>query len=137
VATLKEEKESLSRSWAHQEEAYKTSLKLAQEAKEETAKQQHVAGLVHAELLSQAVSLRTKISDLEAAATASEAQRKGLENQLKRLEDQCTDREQSLGKTERELAAKMETLNLLQSKDNKFQAEANKLQVEKEFLENS
>jgi len=135
VATLKEEKESLSRGWARQEEAYKTSLKLAQEAKEETAKQLHAAGQAHAELLSQAGSLHAKIADLEAAVTASEAQKKELEDQLKRLEDQCIDREKSLGKTEGELAAKMEALNLLQSEHSKFQAEATKLQVEKEFLE--
>jgi len=50
-ASLKEEKETLARRWARQEEAYKDSLKLAQKAKEEASKRLHEAGQAHAELL--------------------------------------------------------------------------------------
>ena len=50
-ASLKEEKETLARHSARQEEAYKDSLRLAQKAKEEARKRLHEAGQAHAELL--------------------------------------------------------------------------------------
>jgi len=128
VATLKEEKESLCRGWACQEEVYKASLKRAQEANEEDRKRLHGAGQASAELLNQVAYLQSKIADLEMAV-------KNFEAQQKQLADQCLDREQSLEKTKGELTAKMEALSLLQTEDGKFQAELNRLQVEKEVLE--
>ena len=128
VATLKEEKECLSRGWACQEEVYKASLKRPQEINEEARKRLHGAGHANAELLNQVASLQSKIADLEMAVRTSEAQQK-------HLADQCADREQSLEKTEGELAAQMEALNLLQTEHGTFQAELNRLQVEKEVLE--
>jgi len=79
VATLKEEKESLCRSWACQMEVYKASLRSAREANAEAWKRL-------TELLAQVVSLQSKIVALEAAMRSSEAQQK-------RLADQCAARE--------------------------------------------
>jgi len=128
VATLKEEKESLCRGWACQEEVYKASLKRAQEANEEARKRLHGAGQASAELLNQVASLQSKIANLETAVKTFEAQQK-------QLAEQCADQEQSLEKIEGELAAEMEALNLLQTEHGTFQAELNRLQVEKEVLE--
>jgi len=113
VATVKEEKESLCRGWACQEEVYKASLKRAQEANEEARKRLHGAGQANAKLLNQVASLQSRIVDLETAVKTSEAQQK-------QLADQCADREQSLEKIEGELTAKMEALNLLQTEHGKF-----------------
>jgi len=121
VATLKEEKESLCRSWACQEEVYKASLRSARESNAEACKRL-------TELLEQVASLQSKIIALEAAMRTSEAQQK-------LLADQCAAREQSLEKTKGELAEKMERLNLLQTEHGKFQTELNRLQMEKEVLE--
>jgi len=118
VATLKEEKESLSQGWACQEEVYKASLRSAGELNAEACKRLHDAGQAGAELLAKVASLKSKIVALEVAMRASEAQQKKM-----------------LEKAEGELTAKMEALNLLQSEHGKFQAELDKLQVEKEVLE--
>jgi len=74
VSSLKEDKERLARHWERQEEAYKTSLRVAQKAKEEANKRLHEAGQAHAELLNQVVPLRVKVADLEEATKTSEAQ---------------------------------------------------------------
>jgi len=58
----------LARGWEHQEEAYKTSLRVAQKAKEEAIKLLHEVAQTNAELLDQMVPLRVKIADLEEAA---------------------------------------------------------------------
>jgi len=128
VATLKEEKESLCRGWACQEEVYKASLRSAREINAEACIRLHDVGQAGTELLTQVSSLKSKIAALKAAMRTSEAQQK-------QLADQCADRKQLLEKTEGELAAQMEALNLLQSEHNQFQAELNRLQVEKEVLE--
>ncbi|XP_068466253.1 uncharacterized protein [Phaseolus vulgaris] len=109
ATTLKEEKET----WGRQEEAYKASLKLAQEAKDEADKQLLEAEEIQAELY---------------VAKASEELQK-------ELEDQCSDPEQKLEKMEDELAAKVEAFDLLQVEHDKLQTEVNRLQVEKEALE--
>jgi len=70
---LKEEKETLSRRWERQEEAYKDSLRLIQKAKEDTSKRLHEAGQAHVELLGQLVPLRVKVVELQDAAEASKA----------------------------------------------------------------
>ena len=114
VAALKEEKESLCRSWACQEEVCKASLRDARESNAEACKRL-------TELLEQVASLQSKIM------RTSEAQQK-------LLTDQCAAREQSLEKTEGELAEKMERLNLLQTEHGQFQTELNRLQLEKEVL---
>ncbi len=121
VAALKEEKESLCRSWACQEEVCKASLRDARESNAEACKRL-------TKLLEQVASLQSKIVSLEAAMRTSEAQQK-------LLADQCAARGQSLEKTEGELAEKMEKLNLLQTEHDQFQTELNMLQVEKEALE--
>ena len=118
MAILKEEKESLSQGWACQEEVYKASLRSARELNVEACKRLHDAGQAGVELLAQVASLKSKITALEVAMWASEAQQK-----------------QMLEKAEGELTAKMEALNLLQSEHGKFQAELDKLQVEKKVLE--
>ena len=128
VATLKEEKESLSRGWACQEEVYKASLRSTIEINAEACKRLHDVGQTGTELLTQVASLQSKITALEAAMRTSEAQQK-------RLADQCAAWEQSLEKTEGKLAEKMEKLNLLQTEHGQFQTELNRLQVEKEVLE--
>jgi len=78
VVTLKEEKESLCRGWACQEEVYKASLKRAQEANEEARKRLYGAGQDNAKLLNQVASLQSRISDLETTVKTSEAQLKHL-----------------------------------------------------------
>jgi len=85
-ASLKEEKEALACRWAHQEEAYKDSLRMAQKAEEEASKRLHEAGQAHAELLGQMVPLRVQVADLKDAVETSKAQQK-------KLEDHCVDRE--------------------------------------------
>jgi len=99
VVVLKEEKESLCRSWACQEEVYKASLRDARESNAEACKR-------CTELLEQVASLQSKIVTLEAVMRTFEAQQK-------LLADQCATWGQSLEKTEGELAEKMEKLNLL------------------------
>jgi len=77
--------------WGRQEDAYKTSLRVAQKAKDEANKCLHEVSQANAELLAQVVPLRVTIVELEEAVKTSEAQQK-------KLEDQCIDREQTLGK---------------------------------------
>jgi len=84
VASLKEEKERLATHWGRQEDAYKTSLRVAQKAKEEANKRLHEVSQANAELLNQVVPLRVKIADLEEAA-------KTFAPQQKKLESQCVD----------------------------------------------
>ena len=145
VASLKEEKEKLATHWGRQEDAYKTSLRVAQTTKEEANKRLHEVSQAHAELLTQVVPLRVKIADLEAAAEISKAQQK-------KLEDQCVDREQTLGKTEvalesktdecAQLATENATLQTkvqdltaaLASKDQEMTAQAANFKVAKEKL---
>jgi len=67
VATLKEEKESLSRGWACQEEVYKASLRSAREINAEACKRLHDVGQAGTELLTQVASLQSKVTVLEAA----------------------------------------------------------------------
>ena len=93
MATLKEEKKSLCRSLACQEEVYKASFRSAREANAEACKRLHDVGQAGTKLLAQVASLQSKIVALEAAMRASKAQQK-------RLVDQCAAREQSLEKTE-------------------------------------
>ena len=121
VATLKEEKESLCRSWACQEEVYKASLRSARESNAEACKRL-------TELLEQVASLQSKIVALEAEMRTSEAQQK-------LLADQCAAWKQSLEKTDGELAETMERLNLLQTEHGQFQTDLNRLQMEKEVLQ--
>jgi len=66
-------KERLATHWGRQEEAYKTSLRVAQKAKEKANKRLHEVAQANAELLNQVVPLRTKIADLEAAVETSKA----------------------------------------------------------------
>jgi len=103
---LKEEKERLATHWGRQEEAYKASLRVAQEAREEANKRLHEVAQSQAELLGELVPIRSKIADLEAAAETSKTY-------LKKLEDQCVDREQTLGKTEVALAEKTDECSQL------------------------
>jgi len=63
----------LARHWVRQEEAYKTSLRVAQKAKEEANKRLHEVGQADAELHNQVVPLRVKVANLEAAVKTSEA----------------------------------------------------------------
>jgi len=51
VASLKDEKERLATHWGRQEDGYKTSLRVAQKAKEEANKRLHEVPQAHAELL--------------------------------------------------------------------------------------
>ena len=51
MATLKEEKESLCRGWACQDEVYKASLRSAREVNAEASKQLHDVGQAATELL--------------------------------------------------------------------------------------
>jgi len=57
VASLKEEKERLATHWGRQEDAYKTSLRVVQKAKEEANKRLHEESQANAELLNQVVPL--------------------------------------------------------------------------------
>ena len=145
VASLKEEKEKLATHWGRQEDAYKTSLRVAQTGKEEANKRLHKVSQANAELLTQVVPLRVKIADLEAAAETSKAQQK-------KLEDQCVDREQTLGKTEVALESKtdkcawlatenatlqtkvQELMAALASKDQEMTAQAANFKVAEEKL---
>jgi len=107
-ASLKEEKETLARRWARQEEAYKDSLKLAQKAKEEASKRLLEVG--------QIVPLRVQVVDLKDAVQTSKAQQK-------KLEDHCVDREQKLAKTEAALEAKTNSCDLLTAENTTLRAE--------------
>jgi len=80
VASLKEEKERLAAHWGRKEDAYKTSLRVAQKAREEANKRLHEAAQAQAGLLNEVVPLRTKIAELEAAAETSKAYQKKLED---------------------------------------------------------
>ena len=86
VASLKEENERLTTHWGRQEDAYKTSLRVGQKAKEEANKRLHEVSQAHVELPNQVVPLRVKVADLEAEAETLKAEQK-------KLEDQCVDRE--------------------------------------------
>jgi len=119
-ASLKEEKDSLSRRWERQEEAYKDSLRLIQKAKEDASKRLHEAGQAHAELLGQLVTLRVKVVELQDAAEASKAQQK-------KLEDYCVDREQKLAKAEAALEAKTNDCDLLTAENTTLQAKVQEL----------
>jgi len=115
VASLKEEKERLATHWGRQEDAYKTSLRVAQKAKEEANKRLHEVSQAHVELLYQVVPLRVKVANLEAEAKTSKARQK-------KLEDQCVDREQTLGKTEVALEAKTSECSQLAAENATLQA---------------
>jgi len=120
VASLKKEKEKLATHWGRQEDAYKTSLRVAQKAKEEANKRLHEVSHANAELLNQVVPLRVKIADLEAEAKTSIAHQK-------KLEEQCVDREQTLGKTEVALADKTDKCSRLASEIATLQAKVQEL----------
>jgi len=117
---LKEEKERLATHWGHQEDAYKTSLRVAQKAKEEANRRLHEVSQANAELLNQVVPLRVKIVDLEEVAETSEAQQKKLENQ-------CIDQEQTLGKTEAALEGKTSECSRLAAENATLQAKVQDL----------
>ncbi|XP_068492119.1 uncharacterized protein [Phaseolus vulgaris] len=117
---LKEEKERLAAHWGRQEGAYKESLRMAQKAREEANKRLHKVAQAQAELLNEAVPLRTKIADLEAVAETSKAYQK-------KLEDQCVNREQSLGKTEVALANKTDECSRLTAENKSLQARVQEL----------
>ena len=106
--------------WGRQEDAYKTSLRVAQKAKEEANKRLHEVAQANAELLNQVVPLRVKVADLEAAMKTSEAQQKKLENQ-------CVDREQTLGKTEAALEEKTSECSQLATENTTLQAKVQEL----------
>jgi len=108
-ASLKEEK----RRWERQEEAYKDSLKVAQQAKDAASKRLHEAGQTDTELLGQVVPLRVEIAELKDAAKTSEAK-------MKKLEAHCVDREVKLGATEATLEAKTKACDLLEAKVKAF-----------------
>ena len=145
VASLKDEKERLATHWGRQEDAYKTSLRVAQKTKEEANKRLHEVAQANADLLNQVVPLRTKIADLEAVVETSKAQQK-------KLEDQCVDREQTLGRTEVALESKtdecarlatenatlqtkvQELMAALASKDQEMTAQAANFKVAEEKL---
>jgi len=116
-ASLKEEKQTLERHWARQEEAYKDSLKEAQKAKDAASKRLHEVGQTYTKLLGQVVPLRVEIADLKDAAKTFEAK-------MKKLEDQCVDREVKLGVTEAALEAKTKAFDLLEAEFVKLQAES-------------
>ena len=110
----------MARGWERQEEAYKTSLRVAQKAKEEANKRLHEVAQANAELLDQVVPLCVKIIDLEEAAKTSEAYQKTLEAQ-------CVDREQKLGKTEVALEAKTNECSQLATENANLQAKVQEL----------
>jgi len=116
-ASLKEEKQTLERHWARQEEPYKDSLKEAQKAKDAASKRLHEAGQTYTELLGQVVPLRVEIVDLKDAAKTSEAK-------MKKLEDQCVDRDVKLGATEAAFEAKTKAFDLLEAEFVKLWAES-------------
>jgi len=118
-ASLKEEKETLARRCARQEEAYKDSLKLAQKAKEEASKRLHEAGQAHAELLGQVVPLHVQVVDLKDTVETSKAQQK-------KLEDHSVDREKKLAKTEAALEAKINSCHFLEAEITTLRAEMTK-----------
>ncbi|XP_068476616.1 uncharacterized protein [Phaseolus vulgaris] len=120
VASLKDEKERLATHWVRQEDAYKTSLRVAQKAKKEANKRLHEVSQAQAELLNQVVPLRVKIIDLEEAVKTSEAQQKKLENQ-------CIDREQTLGKTKAALEEKTSECSRLAAKNATLQDKVQEL----------
>ena len=120
VALQREEKETLARHWERQEEAYQTSLRAAQNAKEEANKRLHEVGQAHAELLNQVVPLCVKFADLETTVKTSEAQQK-------KLEKQCVYREQTLGKTEAALEEKTNECAQLTTENANLQAKVQEL----------
>ena len=127
LASLKEEKERLATHWRRQEDAYKTSLRVAQKAKEEANKRLHEVSQTHAELLNRVVPLRVKVADLEAEAETSKAQQK-------KLEDRCVDREQTLGKAEVALEDKTSECSRLAAENATLRAKVQELMAAKEKL---
>jgi len=112
----REQVQAQERRWFHQEVSYKEALKEAQQAKDAANKRLHEAGQTYAELLSQTVSLRVKIAELQDATESSKIQQK-------KLEDHCVAREVKQGEVEATLNAKTEAFDLLQANFSKLQAE--------------
>ena len=102
VAALEEEKKALGR----QNEAYQSSLKLAQEAKEEAEKQLGEAMEFQADFYTWEVTLQVQVTGLQDMVEASEELQKDLK-------DQCCGQPEKLERMEGEMATQAKTLGLL------------------------
>ncbi|XP_068474849.1 uncharacterized protein [Phaseolus vulgaris] len=124
VAALEEEKKILGR----QNETYQTTLKQAQEAKEEAEKQLAEAVELQVDSYTREVTLQVQVTGLQGMVeTYDEVQ--------KVLKSRCSEQADRLERVEGEMATQAKTMGLLQVDYDKLQVEVSRLRVEKEGLE--
>jgi len=124
VAALEEEKKTL----GCQNEAYQATLKMAQEAKEETEKQLAEAMELQADFYTREVVLQVQTTGLQGMVEAYEEVQKDLK-------DRCCEQADKLERREGEMATQTKALVLLQVDHDKLQIEVSRLRAEKEALE--
>ncbi|XP_068477149.1 uncharacterized protein [Phaseolus vulgaris] len=124
VAALEEEKKTL----GCQNEAYQTTLKLAQEAKEEAEKQLAEAVEFQADFYTLEVTLQVQVTGLQGMVEAYEEVQEDLKSR-------CCEQADKLERMEGEMATQAKAMGLLQVDYDKLQIEVSRLRVEKEALE--
>ena len=122
VAALEEEKKTL----GCQNEAYQTTLKQAQEAKEEAEKQLAEAVELQADFYAREVTLQVQVTGLMVEA---------YEEVQEDLKSRCCEQADKLERMEGEMATQAKAMGLLQADYDKLQVEVSRLRVEKEALE--
>jgi len=124
VAALEEEKKTL----GCQNEAYQTTLKQAQEAKEEAEKQLAEAVELQADSYAREVTLQVQVTGLQGMVEAYEEVQKDLKSR-------CCEQADKLERMEGEMATQAKAMGLLQVDYDKLQVEVSRLRVEKEAFE--
>ena len=124
VAALEEERKILGR----QNETYQTTLKQAQEAKEEAEKQLAEAMELQADFYAREVTLQVQVTSLQDIVEAYEEVQKDLKAC-------CCEQADAVERMEGEMATQAKTMGLLQVDYDKLQVEVSRLRVEKEALE--
>ncbi|XP_068498255.1 formin-like protein 18 [Phaseolus vulgaris] len=124
VVALEEEKKTLGR----QNETYQTTLKQAQEAKEEAEKQLAEAVELQVDSYTREVTLQVQVAGLQGVVEAYDEVQKVLKSR-------CCEQADKLERTEGEMATQAKAMGLLQVDYDKLQVEVSRLRVEKEALE--
>jgi len=119
VAALEEEKKTL----GCQNEAYQTTLKLAQEAKEEAEKQLAEAIEFQADYYTREVTLQVQVTGLQGMVEACEEVQEDLKSR-------CSEQANKLERMEGEMATQAKAIGLLQADYDKLQIEVSRLRVE-------
>ncbi|XP_068475009.1 uncharacterized protein [Phaseolus vulgaris] len=124
VAALEEEKKIL----GCQNETYQTTLKQAQEAKEEAEKQLAEAVELQVDSYTREITLQVQVTGLQGMVETYEEVQKVLKSR-------CSKQADRLERVEGEMATQAKTMGLLQADYDKLQVEVSRLRVEKESLE--